>query len=629
MTNPHITALKPPHVAFYMQDLSSGGVERMRLRLIETLRRQNFRITLVLAAKRGPLLSLLPSGLDVVELGRQRTIHAVARLNRFLRDVKPDILVSSLDHNNIAAMLACRLSGGSTRLVICQHNALSAEQALGWKYRLVPWAYYVLQRQADGIVAVSQGVADELSAVAGIARHRISVIYNPVIDRGFWERANREAPHDWLVQKVCPVLVFVGRLTAQKDLFTLFAAMKIALEQSSRRLIVLGEGEDEPALKRYASAAAIEQAIAFVGFQPNPLPWIRHADALVLSSRYEGLGNVIVEALACGTPVIATNCPHGPAEVLLGGTLGRLVPVGNPAALAEAILHFDIPTVDKAKLQAGAERFSAESCAAAHIDLFAKISSRKGGNVHALGMQISSLASDEVAGTIAAEIVQGRVHLVVTPNLDHVRRLRSPDFAAAYASARLVCPDGLPVLLYARLRGLKLRRRVTGCDVFARLIRHADIRRHRIFILVESRATAAAARLWANTTCLADRISIAVAPPGLAADERAQADLVQRIGMEAPTLLVMTLGAPVSEVFVHRNRQALPPCWALCVGQALRVEMALTRRAPAFWQALGLEWLWRLAHEPRRLLGRYARALAWFPIAIWRDLAHGGGVPHG
>jgi exopolysaccharide biosynthesis WecB/TagA/CpsF family protein len=629
MMDRDITALKPLHVAFYMQDLSSGGVERMRLMLIGTLRRKGLRITLVLAVKSGPLLSLLPAGLDVVGLGQQRTIHTVASLIRFLREQKPDILVSSLDHNNIAAMLACRLSGGSTRLVICQHNALSAERILGWKYRLVPWAYHFLQRQADGIVAVSQGVADDLSAIAGIARRKISVIYNPVIDQGFWERANRAAPHHWLAQKDRPVFVFVGRLTAQKDLFTLFAAMKIVLQHSSVRLIVLGEGEDEPALRRYANAAAIEQAIAFVGFQANPLPWIKHADALVLSSRYEGLGNVIVEALACGTSVIATNCPHGPAEVLLGGTLGRLVPVGNPGALAEAILDFDTSSFDTAQLQARSEDFSAESCAAAHVDLFENIMSGRGRIVHALGIGFSPLRSDEVAEAIAAEIVREGVNLVVTPNLDHVCRLRHPDFAAAYASARLVCPDGLPVLLYARVRGLKLRRRVTGCDIFARLIRHMGIRRHRIFIVVESRATAAAALLWANTIGLADRISIAVAPRGLDADERAQADLVQRIGMEAPTLLVLTLGAPVSEIFVHRYRHALPPCWALCVGQALRVEMALTRRAPALWQAFGMEWLWRLAHEPRRLLGRYARALAWFPVAIWRDFVQGEGLPRG
>jgi exopolysaccharide biosynthesis WecB/TagA/CpsF family protein len=619
----------PLHIAFYMQDLSSGGVERMRLALIAALQQRGYNVTLVLAVKRGPLLPLIPPGLNIVELGARRTIFTIGKLVHFLNVAKPDILVSSLDHNNIAALLACRFSSGSTRLIICQHNALSAERILGWKYRLVPWAYRLFQRHADGIVAVSHGVADDLSTTTGIARRTISVIYNPVIDAGFPQRAAGAAPHDWLSAKQARVFVFVGRLTAQKDVLTLFAAMALVVRQISACLIVVGEGEDEPALRRFACEAAIAHAVAFVGYQANPLPWIRHAYALVLSSRYEGLGNVIVEALACGTPVIATDCPHGPSEILRAGSLGRLVPAGDPAALAKAMSDLTPSSFDPAQLRARAEHFTAGACADAHVALFEKILADNAKSVHALGMDLSPLRCDEVANVIATEIVREGVQLVVTPNLDHVRRLRDPEFSAAYASARLVCPDGLPVLLYARLRGLKLRSRVTGCDVFARLIRHDNLRQHRIFLIVESRVTAVAALLWARAINLADRIEITVAPPRLDSDEMAQAELVQTIVLAAPTLLVITLGAPVSEVFVHRHRHGLPPCWALCVGQALRVELALTRRAPAFWQAVGLEWLWRLMHEPRRLLVRYATSLAWFPVAIWRDLSRSEGQQRG
>ena len=623
MTDLIVGTRKPPHIAFYMQDLSSGGVERMRLTLIAALQQRGFKVTLVVAVKRGPLVLLLPPTLSIVELGERRTIFTMARLVQFLRVAKPDILVSSLDHNNISALLACRFSGGATKLIICQHNALSAERILGWKYRLVPWAYWLFQSHADGIVAVSHGVANDLSKTTGIACQKISVIYNPVIEAGFLQRAAGAAPHDWLLAKQARVFVFVGRLTAQKDVFTLLAAMALVLRQSRAFLIVVGEGEDEPALRQTACKAGIAHAVAFVGYQANPLPWIRHADALVLSSRYEGLGNVIVEALACGTPVIATDCPHGPSEVLRAGSLGGLVPVGDPVALAKAMSNFNTCAFNPAQLRARAENFTAGACADAHVELFEKISADNAKSVHALGMDVSPLRCDEVADAIATEIVHEGVKLVVTPNLDHVRRLRHPEFAAAYAGARLVCPDGLPVLLYARLRGLKLRSRVTGCEVFACLIRHDNLRQHRIFLIVESRVTAVAASLWAHAIGLADRIEITVAPPRLDSDEVAQSELVQSIVQAAPTLLVITLGAPVSEVFVHRHRHALPPCWALCVGQALRVELALTRRAPALWQAFGLEWLWRLVHEPRRLLSRYVQSLAWFPVAIWRDVSRG------
>ena len=629
MTRQNPVICKRLHVAFYMHDLSSGGVERMRLTLIAALGARGLDVTLVLGKKRGAMLQFLPADLKIVELGARRTFLAISKLAEFLKRVEPDILVSSLDHNNIAAMLARRLAGSSARLVICQHNALSAEVHSGWKYRVVPWAYWALQRQADAIVAVSHGVAADLARVAGIALQRISVIYNPVVDAGFLERTAGPAPHIWLSKKDQPVFMFVGRLTAQKDVFTLLAAMKIALCARGARLILLGEGEDEQKLRRFACDAGIAHAVAFVGFQANPLPWIRHADALVCSSRFEGLGNAIVEAIACGTQVISTDCPFGPAEVLHAGRLGRLVPVGNASALAEAIASDDQLFCDPALLRARAGDFSAEACAEAHIELFENIMLSKRKVVRALGMNISPLRADEVVGTIIEDVAAEGVRLVVTPNLDHVRRLKSTEFAAAYGFARLVCPDGLPVLLYARLRGLRLGGRVTGCDVLARLIRHNGLRRHKLFLVVESSTTARAAYRWASCSGLADRVAIAVAPCGLADDELAQSALVRNITQAATTILVMTLGAPVSEVFVYRYRDALPPCWALCVGQALRVELALARRAPALWQAFGIEWLWRLGREPRRLVGRYVRSLAWLPVAIWRDLSRHEGSQGG
>ena len=622
MTNSTPAIPKRLRVAFYMHDLSGGGVERMRFALIAALRANGLEVTLLLGKKQGALIHLLPVDLKVLELRTRRTLLAVSKLVRFMRTEKPDVLVSSLDHNNIAAMLARRLSGSPTRLIVCQHNALSLECRSGWKYRLVPWAYWVLQNNTDAIVAVSRGVAEDLSRVAWLPLNKISIIYNPVIEAGFFERSSGCAPHIWLCNKDCPVFVFVGRLTAQKDVMTLLEAIQIALQRRRVRLILLGEGEDEQELRRFACKTGIAHAVAFVGFQANTLPWIRHADALVCSSRFEGLGNVIVEALGCGTQVISTDCPFGPAEILLGGKLGRLVPVGDPSALAEAITNHHPLTGDATKLRDRAADFSAASCAEAHMELFESIVHTRKDVVHALGMNISPLRADEVVEAIVDEVATGVVRLVVTPNLDHVRRLQNSEFAAAYASAYLVCPDGLPVLLYAQLRGLMLSARVTGCDVFARLIRHDGLWRHRLFLVVESRCTALVASQWAGRIGLAENVVIAVAPSDLDADELAQSVLVQRIARAAPSILVMTLGAPVSEVFVHRHRDSLPPCWALCLGQALRVELSLARRAPALWQALGLEWLWRLGHEPRRLLKRYVQSLAWFPVAIWRDVTH-------
>ena len=599
-----------------MHDLSGGGVERMRLALIAELRARGLQVTLIVGRRRGALATLVPADLAVVELGKQGMLGAVRPLARALRRLRPDVLVSSLDHNNVSALLANRLASTGTRLVICQHNALSAETALGWKYRAVPWLYWLLHRRAHGVVAVSTGVADDLAAVAGIPRHRITPIHNPVITADFADRASGEPPHVWLARTDAPVVLFAGRLTLQKDpglLIEAFAALTLTL---AVRLIILGDGPFLVQLQEQAARLGVAEHVLFAGFQANPLPWISHASCLVLPSRYEGLGNVLVEALACGTPVVATDCPHGPSEILDGGRFGELVAVGDAAAMAPALQRAVTTVPDRPALRARAAAFTAAASADAHLALFDTILRRRAAPV--FGLPVSPLRADEVVDAVLGETAAG-VRLVVTPNIDHVRLLRRSDFAAAYAAAHLVCPDGFPVLLYARLRGLRLPARVTGCELFGRLVQHPAVRAQRLSVVVEADCTRRALHRWADAQGL-DGLHVITAPPDMGADARAQADLARTIARAAPDVLVMTLGAPVSEVFVHTHRAMLGDCWALCVGQAVRVHLGLVQRAPATWQRLGLEWLWRVRQEPARLTGRYVRALLWFPVAIAGDV---------
>jgi exopolysaccharide biosynthesis WecB/TagA/CpsF family protein len=613
------------HVAFYMHDLSGGGVERMRLALIAALRARGVRTTLVVGAKTGPLVSLLPADLTVVELGCAGTVAAVKPLARFLRSARPDVLVASLDHNNITALLAGRRAASGARIVICQHNALSAERARGWRYRAVPFLYRLLQRDADGVVAVSQGVAADLASTARIPAERITVIHNPVITPDFADRMQGAPPHPWLADRDCPVFVFAGRLTPQKDPETLLRAMARLVADTPARLIVLGEGELRDALALLACRLGISDDVCFCGFQANPLPWLRHATACVSSSRYEGLGNVIIEALACGTPVIACDCPYGPSEILLGGAFGRLVPVGDPDALAEAMAAQLRADPHPETLRMRAAGFTAAACAQAHLSLFEAMDAVAEKTVRALGMQVSPLSVDQVAARIMSGRPPDRLRLVVTPNIEHVRLLRRADFAAAYAAADLVCPDGFPVLMFARWRGLAQRRRVTGCDVFHHIARHPALADRGLFLVLESQGTADAAIAWAARLGIGGRVHVAVAPPDMAYDPVAQWALVEKIEAASAAILVMTLGAPLSEVFVHTHREALPRCWALCLGQAVRVELGLTRRAPLAWRGLGLEWLWRLWLEPRRLAARYVLGVGWFLVAVVRDVVGGDG----
>ncbi len=229
----------------------------------------------------------------------------------------------------------------------------------------------------------------------------------------------------------------------------------------------------------------------------------------------------------------------------------------------------------------------------------------------------------EIAAAIVARprMPQEGVGLVVTANIDHVARLRhDADFAAAYAAAQIVTCDGFPVATYARLRGCGITERVTGCGITAALLRECEFGvTHRLFFVTDSPATAARLTAWAAARGLAPRTRVEVAPHDFIAQRLYCDSLAWRIRAHRTTILLIGLGAPASEVFVNDQRAVLPACWALCVGQAIRIEMGLTPRAPEAWQEMGLEWLWRLLLEPRRLGRRYARAVTGFAAAVFAD----------
>lgn len=605
-------------VAFFMHDLSGGGVERMRLRLAAGLAARGHAVTLIVQMARGSLREAVPSCIDLVDLGSPHTWACVRPLAAVLRKRRPDFLVSSLDHNNIAALCARIMAGGATRVVICQHNALSAEARTGWRYRAVPFLYRALARWADGIIAVSQGVADDLAATAGLPRPRIDVIYNP-ITTDTHECGDTVPPHPWLANPAIPVFLFVGRLVTQKDPFLLVHAFARRLRTGEARLILLGDGPLLFALQQAVSDLGIGHAVHFAGFVADPRPWMAHAAALVLSSRHEGFGNVIVEAFLCGTPVIATDCPFGPGEILAGGRFGWLVPVGDAAALAAAMADNARASFPKARLLARAQGFSVTACVVRHQALFERILRRC--RRYVFGLSFSRLDALGVCACMTRAAPEGGVRLVVTPNLDHVRMLRArPEFADACQAADIVCPDGFLVALYARLRGAGCGPRVTGCEIFHVLAQSAPTHRRRVLIVAEGEATAAALRQWADARDLDAVWDAVAAPPRLLDDAEGQQKLVQYVANYAPDILVLTLGAPVSEIFLHRHRSSLRACWALCCGQAVRVELGLAWRAPAWLGRANLEWAWRLVHEPKRLAPRYLRDALAAPMLVLEDL---------
>ncbi len=200
--------------------------------------------------------------------------------------------------------------------------------------QLTKWTYPL----ADQMIAVSEGLAEEFSRILDFRRENFEIIYNPVIDPELHKLARQTVEHPWFSKNGTPVVLGAGRLVEQKDFSTLIRAFAEVRESRQSRLVILGEGKNRPALEKEAEKLGLNNEIWMPGFVSNPLKYMSEASVFVLSSKWgEGLGNVLIEAMACGTPVVSTNCPGGPSEILEEGKHGMLVPVEEPSALENAI----------------------------------------------------------------------------------------------------------------------------------------------------------------------------------------------------------------------------------------------------------------------------------------------------
>ena len=259
-------------------------------------------------------------------------------LTDWLRREQPDGLIACMPQENIVALMARRLAARRTRLILSEHNTLSAtvRRARSINHRALPPLIGHAYRQADAVVAVSAGVADDLAATTGLPRSLIAVIHNPVVPADVDRLAAEPVEHPWLQPGHPPVVLGLGRLVPQKGFDVLLRAFAEVRRQRPARLIIVGEGPDAHATRRaraeldaLAAELGITDAFALPGYATNPFAWMARADVFVLSSTHEGFGNVLPEAMACGCPVVSTDCPSGPSEILEGGRWGRMVPVGD------------------------------------------------------------------------------------------------------------------------------------------------------------------------------------------------------------------------------------------------------------------------------------------------------------
>jgi glycosyltransferase involved in cell wall biosynthesis len=320
--------------------MQGGGAERMMVNLSNEIAARGYMVDLVLVTATGPYLGEIMDGVRVVDLGAVSVMRSIPALIRYFKQTKPNFIISALSHANLAAIFAHKIARIPARVIISERSVLFAPwmPKVVFKERVVRWLMKFFYPFADGIVAISRGVQDDMEKWVALPSGRIKTIYNPVVTKQLSKLAAAAVPHAWLEDNLVPVILGAGRLTTQKDFPTLIKAFAIVRKQRQCRLVILGEGELRSELESLVLKLNLNEDVLMPGFIENPFPWMRCADLFVFSSIFEGLGGVLIQAMACGTPVISTDCPSGPSEILEDGKWGRLVPVGDSVALAAAIV---------------------------------------------------------------------------------------------------------------------------------------------------------------------------------------------------------------------------------------------------------------------------------------------------
>jgi len=330
----------PKRFAIFIPSMQGHGAERVMLNLAVGVAAKGYSVDLVLARAEGPFMAEVPETVRVVDLKASRVLASLPALVRYLRQNQPQAMLSAMGYVNIIALWARRLAKVRTRVIVSEHNTLSSSvhNSSSWRGRMMPHLIKRYYPMANGIITVSKGVADDLAQMTGIPGEYIQVIYNPVVTPELQEKAHASLEHPWFGPDKPPVLLAIGRLTAQKDFSTLIHAFAQVRRSCSARLLILGDGEDRYMLEDLVRRFGLEQDVSLSGWVENPYAYMAQASLFVLSSRWEGLPTVLIEAMSCGMILIATDCPSGPREILNNGQYGQLVPVGNVNTLAHAII---------------------------------------------------------------------------------------------------------------------------------------------------------------------------------------------------------------------------------------------------------------------------------------------------
>jgi glycosyltransferase involved in cell wall biosynthesis len=340
-------------VIFLLPSLEPGGTERNVVNLANAINKERYRALVALGKQEGAFIKELAPHVSIVNLHAFNSFALLLALVEFFKAHNSAIVVSAFPRINVIALAAKLASRSKAKIVITEHSVFSQLSVIAktpWRRMFakicMPFLAKALYPKADAIVCVSQGIAKDLSHILG-KNAKMSIAYNPIIHDTMYRLAEAPVEHPWFLDSGIPIILAAGRLVACKDYPTLLKAFALALKSRPARLVILGDGSEREALKHLAVTLGISDKVAFLGFQKNPYAYMKKASLFVLSSLQEGFGNVIIEAMACGVPVVSTDCPVGPGEIITHEKDGLVVPMANPEALSQAMLRI----LDDALLQ--------------------------------------------------------------------------------------------------------------------------------------------------------------------------------------------------------------------------------------------------------------------------------------
>jgi glycosyltransferase involved in cell wall biosynthesis len=343
------------HAAFILPNMGAGGTERVTLDLMAGFLARGARVDLVLMERSGEFLELVPDAVRIVELKTPRLRQAIGPLRRYFKAERPDAALAAMWPLTTAAIVAAAGLSPRPRIVVADHAPLLDQYAdNAATIASLRLSIRLSYRFADGIVAASQGLADELARLSGVSQGRVTTIYNPIPAPARSDMARTP----WPATSGKRILT-AGRLKPVKRFDLVLEAFAPLARESDATLAILGEGSERSALEAQAARLGLQGRVLLPGYTSTPADWYRDADLFVLASDYEGLGNVLVEAMHCGASVVATDCPYGPREVLEGGRWGRLVPCGDAPALSAAMRAALAQPADREGQQARARQFGA------------------------------------------------------------------------------------------------------------------------------------------------------------------------------------------------------------------------------------------------------------------------------